>query len=399
MKKKPLPDKPNSISRTVLYIVPSAHIGGAETFIQHTALFHTEYEPIYILLRNGPLYHWLASHQKKVHLCPTPVKLSRPWTFYQASAWIQTIIHREKVSIVHSNMAYAALVGGLISQATQTPHVWYQHGPASGWMDSFAGVLPHKTLFVNSDYTRQTQTKLEKPFHFLAPKTRHIKKLTLGVDLNRKNSFSPDDSIALRQSLYQKASSKNALPIFAMMTRLQKWKGVHLFIRAIAELQKNTPCLGVIWGGSSSPNESSEYEKELRQLSQKQNASILFLGPTDAPLLSLSAVDFVVNASIQPEPFGLSIIEGMSVGAIPIVPDEGGAKEIIETSQCGFTFQARSSQSLTQTLMQALNQTQGSTFQSIKQNCISSTQKYFDAKKTIQNLEQSYEETLTKDFV
>ena len=55
-----------------------------------------------------------------------------------------------------------------------------------------------------------------------------------------------------------------------------------------------------------------------------------FTGFVDDSASALRALDIVVHASTQPEPFGLAIAEGMACGKPVIVSAAGGAIEIVK---------------------------------------------------------------------
>ncbi len=54
-----------------------------------------------------------------------------------------------------------------------------------------------------------------------------------------------------------------------------------------------------------------------------------FTGFVDDSAAALRALDIVVHASTQPEPFGLAIAEGMACGKPVVVSAAGGAIEIV----------------------------------------------------------------------
>jgi glycosyltransferase involved in cell wall biosynthesis len=55
-----------------------------------------------------------------------------------------------------------------------------------------------------------------------------------------------------------------------------------------------------------------------------------FTGFIDRPARALRALDVVVHASTEPEPFGLVIAEGMACGRAVIVSRGGGAVELVD---------------------------------------------------------------------
>jgi glycosyltransferase involved in cell wall biosynthesis len=55
-----------------------------------------------------------------------------------------------------------------------------------------------------------------------------------------------------------------------------------------------------------------------------------FTGFVERPSEALRALDVVVHASTEPEPFGLVIAEGMACGRALVISRAGGAAEIVE---------------------------------------------------------------------
>src|SRR5439155_12751410 len=78
--------------------------------------------------------------------------------------------------------------------------------------------------------------------------------------------------------------------------------------------------------------ERSQYSlAELQALAQRLGiASVVgFTGYIDRPESALRALDIVVHASTEPEPFGLVIAEAMACGRPVIVSATGGAAQIV----------------------------------------------------------------------
>ena len=62
---------------------------------------------------------------------------------------------------------------------------------------------------------------------------------------------------------------------------------------------------------------------------------VIFLGQRqDVPLL-MEAVDVVVHSSVDPEPFGLTLVEAMRAGTPVIATDAGASAEILENGAAG----------------------------------------------------------------
>ncbi len=330
----------------ILYICPSSGIGGAETFIrqsfrlQNKALFNNHY----LLFRTGPLYDYLKKEGAHVELLSSPPRLSSLKDHQFLRVELKRIINQKNIKLVHSTMAYSALFAAWTCHKMNIPHVWFQHGPASGWMDRLAALLPHQGLIVNSHFTSSEQRRLENPLRFFVPRKLPIEKILLGTDIIKP---SQDKVEIFRNKIMTQLHLKNKDTVFiAMLCRLQEWKGVHILLDAIRKLQDEKitrPFYVLIWGDSF---KNENYKNDLQDTIKKYQLNATLMGPTDDPPLTLSTIDIIVNASIQPEPFGYSIIEGMKMGAIPVVPNEGGPCEIVSHGVDGLQFQAGESASL-----------------------------------------------------
>jgi len=124
--------------------------------------------------------------------------------------------------------------------------------------------------------------------------------------------------------------------VAACIGRLVPWKGQHIFVRAMANLAPRYPSLrGLIIGApeANSQDYADELHNQVRELGL--GSVICFTGfRQDIPLLLRSA-DILVHASIQPEPFGRVLIEGMAAGAVVIGTAAGAVPEIIQDKVTG----------------------------------------------------------------
>jgi glycosyltransferase involved in cell wall biosynthesis len=110
------------------------------------------------------------------------------------------------------------------------------------------------------------------------------------------------------------------------------WKGHDTFVQAIQRLRTDNQVRAYIIGGPLYDTAGSQHSlEELRQLALDLGVAdrVGFTGFVDRPAPLLRALDVVVHASTQPEPFGLVIAEGMACARAVVVSAAGGAAELV----------------------------------------------------------------------
>jgi len=120
-----------------------------------------------------------------------------------------------------------------------------------------------------------------------------------------------------------------------LLATFGRWKGHDVFLRALSLLPSDIPWRAYIIGEAIYQTDGSQFSlEELQSLAQQLGISgrVGFTGFVDQPAAAIRALDIVVHASVQPEPFGLTIIESMACGRPVIVSDAGGAAELIHTN-------------------------------------------------------------------
>ena len=126
-------------------------------------------------------------------------------------------------------------------------------------------------------------------------------------------------------------------------------------------------------------------EKELLEMANGVR-NLKFLGFLPDVTEIMNAIDVNLNCSFISETSSLSLSEGMSVGAIPVVSDCGGNRFMAEN--CGLVFPKRNAQALAQALISLSKDTQ------LKQRLKgSATERYstlFTAKRMTMETEKIY---------
>jgi glycosyltransferase involved in cell wall biosynthesis len=121
------------------------------------------------------------------------------------------------------------------------------------------------------------------------------------------------------------------LPSVGLIATFARWKGHEVFLRAIASLP--FPVHGYIAGGALYRTQGSQVTlQELKELAERLGLAdrVTFTGFLEDPAPLLRSLDVIVHASIEPEPFGLTIAEAMACGKAVVASMAGGVTELIE---------------------------------------------------------------------
>ncbi|WP_133965435.1 glycosyltransferase family 4 protein [Eubacterium limosum] len=122
-----------------------------------------------------------------------------------------------------------------------------------------------------------------------------------------------------------------------MAGRINRWKGQKLLIDAAEKVHQKFPDAVFKIAGDTFKGEE-KFKSDLQEYIKKKNLqdSVILLGQMDDMMDFYSSLDIFVLPSIQPEPFGLVIIEAMEFGIPVIATNHGGPKEIISNGINGY---------------------------------------------------------------
>ena len=241
---------------------------------------------------------------------------------------LRNIIKQNKVDIIHVRSRFPAWVNYFAFAGlpkTQRPKlVSTVHGAYS--VNVYSGIMMHADRIIAiSEYIRSYI--LEN-----YPKTGP-EKITLvhrGLDTSKYNfDFVP--SSEWHQSWLQQHPNSEGKKILLLPGRITRLKGQMDFIQLIARLKQlnQTKIYGLIVGGVD-PRKQKYFEQlksETRRLSLEDD--IAFLGSRDdlRELMAISSITY--SLSNQPEAFGRTVIESLSLNTPVIAYSHGGAKEIL----------------------------------------------------------------------
>lgn len=150
-----------------------------------------------------------------------------------------------------------------------------------------------------------------------------------GIDLSK---FAADGPALNLDALSGLAAAEPGTVRAGLVATLAKWKGHETFLDAMAMLPADSKVRAYVVGGALYQTAGSQWSlAELKRMAERRKLGgrIGFPGFQTDPAAAMRALDIVVHASTQPEPFGLAIAEAMACGRAVISSESGGAAEIV----------------------------------------------------------------------
>jgi glycosyltransferase involved in cell wall biosynthesis len=330
----------------IAFINPCGNIGGAERalLLLLRGLDRARYAPTVVCPAPGRLLDALAEIDVPAEVVPLGglERLSRftaGWSWREelagaggmaaAALALARRLHRLRPDILHTNGMKAHLAGGLCGRLLGLPVIWHMRdlvpdGRQLGLFRAAAGALPRRVITVSGAVT----ALLEGCRAGKAARTVHD-----AVDLSRV--VATRDAGMVRQEL---GLPPNAV-VLAMVAHFARWKGHLLFLDVMARLAaRGLPVAGLVVGSSIyQGGAGGDYEAEVRARCAELGLEdrVRFTGFQDRVADLLNAADLLVHPPLQPEPFGLGVVEAMALRKPVVGAAAGGLLETVEPDVTG----------------------------------------------------------------
>jgi len=309
----------------ILFVDHAEALGGAERslllLLEH--LDRTRFQPV-LACNSGPLAD--AARGLGVQVEPVPMPRLRreaaaPMRLWQGTRALIRLVRRERIDLVHSNVMRASFYASLAAWLTGRPLIWHVRdvfapGAYVRWMDHRAAVI-----IAISEATANP-----------LPPGKLIHLIPNGVDVAEF-----DLPLGTRERVRRELQLEAAAPVVGLVGRLRPWKGQRDFLRAMALVRERHPQARFLVVGGSIIGGDEGHPAELEALARELGLgeAALFTGQReDLPAL-LSALDVLVHCSVEPEPFGRVMIEGMAARLPVVAYRHGGAGEIVVDQETG----------------------------------------------------------------
>jgi glycosyltransferase involved in cell wall biosynthesis len=309
----------------VVQILPELNAGGVEGHVLELAGFLASQGHESIVISNGG--DMVAKlEQRDVRHVTMPVHRKSLRSLFQVRE-VRKFLRAENPDVVHAHsrvpawIAHLALRGipaGKRPKLVTTVHGFYSVNAYSAIMtqgDRIIAVSESVREYIQRNYPNTDPKRIEVIPHGIDPKTYHPE-------------FKPSaEWLEQWQSEHPELANKQLLLLPGRITRL---KGHGDFFQLIKKLkQAGHPVCGLI-AGNTHPKKQA-YLDELHQQAESLGITndIVFLGHR-SDLRELMAVSHIVMAlSQQPESFGLTVLEALSLGKPVVGYDCGGVGELL----------------------------------------------------------------------
>lgn len=128
--------------------------------------------------------------------------------------------------------------------------------------------------------------------------------------------------------------------LVGMVGNIKEWKGQEVVVRAMAKIRKvfpNVTCLLI--GDTSAADRNYRYRLDALIEAQDLGERVIVTGYRKDVPNCINALDIQIHASIEPEPFGRVLLEGMALSKPLIASDGGAVREIVVDGQTGLIFE------------------------------------------------------------
>jgi glycosyltransferase involved in cell wall biosynthesis len=299
--------------------------GGAEAMLMHLLRENAAMPKLdcpLFFLSDGPLVDEMRGLGYAVTVFPPPGRLREVHRYVSTVLQLRRAFRQADVDSVLSWTANGHLYAGPAALSLGIPVFWFLHRiPGSDRMTRIYNTIPTTGIFACSQAAASAQTSV-------APH-RLVTVCHPAVDLAHLERTRQMGQAYWRSRLGLPVQ----VPIVGMVARMERWKGVDVFIKVVAQLAYRHADLHAFVVGGAHPSDL-DYARELYALAEETGLGDRLRLVGQIPLEEVAgwwaACDVAIHPVTGAEPFGMGIVEAMAMEKPVIASAIGGPAEIIQ---------------------------------------------------------------------
>ncbi len=303
--------------KVVLHILPALKQGGVEHSVVNLALSQQKSGLVPVVVsQGGAMVSKLEAVGVKHVLFPAATK--NPIKILCNVSRLKKLFKELDVSLVHAHSRAPAWSAYLAAKKLGIPYLTTYHGVYGHksrfkrWYNS--AMLKGQFVIVPSTYVKE---------HIVSIYSIDASKVIVvphGLDISNFMKVSKSDV----QDFVKRFKIPSDKPVISIVGRLTRLKGHRVLFDALAQLKQDFVC--VVAGPARKEEDLDDLKMQLKRL--KLSKKVIFTGSVDGRLVYANS-DILVSASIQPETFGLTMLEAHAFGVPVVATAHGGATEIV----------------------------------------------------------------------
>ena len=325
-----------------------AQLGGAEaTLLTYLKRLPEDIEPYFITFSDGPFANAVRALNIPVEVFPVPASVTgstreRPlfqamWALPSLAYSLAGRLRQLSVDLVFTNTMKAHVLGLVAAKLAGRPSVLYLHDILTGRARAII-----RTVGAMCSTERLVCAPIVARYLDLPATT-----VLYGAPIDYDDFTVTWDQRSARTAL----GIPDDGPLFAIVGRINRWKGHDRFVQAAARVLSIAPARFAIVGDALFRDE--DFPTELHRLVSDLGLSdrITFHPWQSDPRVIYAAADVNVNCS-EREPFARTTVEAAAYMRPTICFDDGGTCEAVENSVSGFVVPAQDVNAMAAAMLQ-----------------------------------------------
>ncbi len=317
------------LSLTVLQVLPALETGGVERGTVEMVQAIVRAGGNALVASSGGRLVAAVERAGGTHIT-LPLASKNPARIWRNAARLAFLIRAAEVDIVHARSRAPAWSAWLACRKTGARFVTTWHGV-------YKENAPGKRRY-NAIMARGERIIAISQFVAAKLKARHqvdpgrLRVIPRGVDTAQ---FDP--AVVTGERMARLAAQwrlPKGTPVVMLPARLTRWKGQSVMLEAMARLERQDVCVVMVGADQG----RARYRRELLARAEALGIAsrVRLVGHCDDMAAALMLADVVANPSLEPEPFGRTVIEAQAMGRPVVVSDAGGTAETVDHGVTGW---------------------------------------------------------------